>query len=463
MKLKFNPENILNFLICRDIDYTDIFVEDLKKTAVSFEDSKVEKVVSGIDAGTGIRIIKNENSYYAYSNNHEEKNLLNIAALLKEASNSSKIRKPKKVTLIKEKAKPFKIRKNPLKIGVEEKIKLIKKADKTARKISDRIKQVRILYSDTVQDVVIGNMDSRLRSDKRVHTVFSILVIAEKEGIIQTGYETIGGFRGMEIFDIETVEEASYKAASKALMMLSARKAPSGRMPVVISSEAGGTMIHEAVGHGLEGDLVSEGLSVYAGKAGEMVASELVTVVDDATIPYKRGSFGFDDEGNPAQRTVLIERGILRGFMQNYLSAKKMKVRQTGNGRRESYRCHPVVRMTNTLIVPGKDSPDKILKSTSTGLFVTKMGGGQVDTITGNFVFEVSEGYLIENGSKGEPVRGATLTGNGPQVLKDIDMVGSDLGFAIGTCGKDGQGVPVSDAMPTIRIKSLIVGGEKES
>ena len=460
MKLKFKPENILNFLNCKDIDYADIFAEELKKTAISFEDSKIEKVISGIDAGIGIRVIRGENSYFAYSNTNNEHNLLNIASSLKEASKSIKSSKSKIITLAKEKSKPFKIRKDPLKTQTEDKIKLIKKGDRVARKISPNIKQVKILYSDSRQDVIIGNLNNFLRSDKRVQTLFTILVIAERNGIIQTGYEAIGGFRGFEIFDIETVEEASYKAASKALMMLAAKKAPSGKMPVVISSEAGGTMIHEAVGHGLEGDLVSEGLSVYTGKVNKMVASKLVTVIDDATIPYKRGSFGFDDEGNTAERTLLIENGILKGFMHNHLSAKKMGAKPTGNGRRESYRFLPVVRMTNTLIAPGKDSPDKILKSTKEGLLVKKMGGGQVDTITGNFVFEVSEGYLIENGEAGEPLRGATLTGNGPQVLKDIDMVGTDLGFAIGTCGKDGQGVPVSDAMPTVRIKSLIVGGE---
>lgn len=218
-------------------------------------------------------------------------------------------------------------------------------------------------------------------------------------------------------------------------------------------------MVHEAIGHGLEADLVQAGTSVYKGRIGETVASELITVVDDATIPYARGSFCFDGEGTPAQRTVLVEDGVLKGYMYDRLSAMKDGCASTGNGRRESYRARPIVRMTNTLIAPGKSDPGDIVRSVSNGLLVRRMGGGQVNTVNGNFVFEVSEGYLIENGVVGEPVRGATLTGNGPEVLKKITMVGSDLGFGIGTCGKDGQGVPVSDAQPTLLISGITVGG----
>jgi TldD protein len=230
-------------------------------------------------------------------------------------------------------------------------------------------------------------------------------------------------------------------------------------MPVVLSSEAGGTMVHEAIGHGLEADLVQAGVSVYRGRLGEKVASELVTVVDDATLPYARGSFAFDSEGSPAQRTVLVENGVLKGYMYDRLSAMKDGCASTGNGRRESYRHRPIVRMTNTLIASGLSAPEEILASVKSGLFVKRMGGGQVNTVSGDFVFQVSEGYLIENGSIGEPVRDATLTGNGPEVLKKIAMVGNDLGFAIGTCGKDGQGVPVADAQPTLLIAGITVGG----
>ena len=218
-------------------------------------------------------------------------------------------------------------------------------------------------------------------------------------------------------------------------------------------------MIHEAVGHGLEADLAQSGLSVYSNRLGEQIASPLITVIDDSTLSGKRGSFRFDDEGIEAERTVLIEKGTLKTFMYDRLTAMKAGVRSTGNGRRESYKHRPIPRMSNTLITPGIADPAEILRSTPRGLYVKKMGGGQVNTVNGDFVFEVSEGYLIENGQIGEPVRGATLTGNGPQVLLSIDRVGSDLGFSIGTCGKDGQGAPVSDGQPTLRIPEITIGG----
>jgi TldD protein len=218
-------------------------------------------------------------------------------------------------------------------------------------------------------------------------------------------------------------------------------------------------MIHEAVGHGLEGDHVNEGMSVYAGKIGRQVASPLVQVVDDATIAGRRGSYGYDDEGVPSRRNLLISDGVLVGYLHDRLSALKMGAEPTGNGRRESYRFRPVPRMSNTLILPGAEDPADIIADTESGLLVAKMGGGQVNTVNGDFVFEVSEGYLIENGRQGAPVRGATLTGNGPEVLMQIDRVGNDLGYSLGTCGKDGQGAPVADAQPTLRIPRLVVGG----
>jgi TldD protein len=231
-------------------------------------------------------------------------------------------------------------------------------------------------------------------------------------------------------------------------------------MPVVISSEAGGTMIHEAVGHGLEADLACNGLSVYQGKLGQQVASPLVTVLDDGTLPKMRGSYRFDDEGTASKKTLLIENGVLKSYLVDRLSAMKFDLMATGNGRRESFRHKPIVRMTNTYIAPGQHEPDTILKDTQWGVFVKAMGGGQVNTVTGDFVFAVTEGYLIQNGKLGSPIRGATLVGNGPKVLSIVDRVGTDLGFSTGTCGKDGQAAPVTDAQPTLRIPELTVGGE---
>lgn len=249
------------------------------------------------------------------------------------------------------------------------------------------------------------------------------------------------------------------ESAQRALLMLSAKPCPSGKMAVVMASEAGGTMVHEACGHGLEADLVQKGLSVYANKRGERVASDLVTVIDDATMPYKYGSFRYDDEGTVGQKNVLIKNGVLENYMYDRLTAGKEGKKSSGNGRRESYKERPVPRMTNTYIASGKDEPDDIIKSTKKGILVRKMGGGQVNTTNGDYVFDVAEGYLIENGEITSAVQGATLAGNGPDTLQMVEMVGNDLGFAIGTCGKEGQGAPVSDAQPTMKIKELTVGG----
>jgi TldD protein len=244
-----------------------------------------------------------------------------------------------------------------------------------------------------------------------------------------------------------------------ACLQLEATPAPAGTFTVVLSSKAGGTMVHEACGHGLEGDFAIKGLSVYAGKVGQKVASSLVTVVDDGTIPGKRGSFAIDDEGTPSRRTVLIENGILKGFLHSRRTAAKLGEEPTGNGRRESFRHLPIPRMRNTIIAPGGDDPDEIVASVEDGIFVTDMGGGEVDTTSGNFVFHCTEAYRIRGGKVAEPLRDVMLTGNGPDVLLRVDRVGRDLGYQVGTCGKEGQGVPVADAQPTLRIPGIVVGG----
>ena len=353
----------------------------------------------------------------------------------------------------------------PVKIPPEgealaEKIFRLKRAAEVARGLSPEVRQVRVVYQETQKELAILTSEGQLVEEVRVYTLFAVQVVAEREGLLQQGYEPVGGTVGLELFEEHPPEEVARRAAERALLMLSARRAPGGRMPVVLSSEAGGTMIHEAVGHGLEADHAEEGFSVYAGRLGEEVASPLITVIDDPTLPGKRGSYAFDDEGVPAERVVLIENGVLRNFLYDRATALKFGKRPNGHGRRESYRHRPIPRMANTFIAPGPHDPEEIIRSVDRGLLVKKMGGGEVNPVTGDFVFEVTEGYLIEGGEVGEPVRGATLAGNGPEVLWMIDMVGRDLGFGLGTCGKDGQGVPVSDAQPTLRIPELLVGGE---
>jgi TldD protein len=322
-----------------------------------------------------------------------------------------------------------------------------------------RLIQVKSVFRDSVLAMKVANSDGVFAEDKRSHVVFLVQVVASDGDHIQVGYEPVGGTGGSDIFRKIDPGQVALTAARRALTMLQAPEAPAGAMPVVLSSEAGGTMVHEAVGHGLEADLTGQELSVYAGKLGQEVASPLITVVDDATLPGRRGSYNYDDEGERGRKTMLVDKGVLTAFMSDKTAAIKYGMPTTGNGRRQSFRHWPIPRMSNTIIEPGEHVPDEIIRSVDRGLLVLKMGGGQVNTVTGDFVFDVSEGYLIEGGEKAGPVRGATLAGNGPEVLKNIDMVGNDLGFGLGTCGKDGQGVPVGDAQPTLRIPEIVVGG----
>jgi len=460
--------NLLSKIDCRKIlkealsgggEFADIFLEIKQTTSVIMEDNKIEEVLTGIEQGAGVRVISDYKTLYAYTNAITEKDLFLVASILKQAV------KAKRGDVVLNLSKSIisgkgEVEKHPETVSPLKKVEIVKDTNEWIPKGDKRVRQVKIVYGDSVQEIGIVNSEGVSVTDERVNTMFIVQIVAVKNGVIQTGYEPVGGSVGFELFDSNSTKEVARKALDRALMMLEAPKAPGGEMPVVLSSEAGGTMIHEAVGHGLEADFNHAKISVYYDKIGSLIASPLVTVVDDSTLSKKRGSFRFDDEGVSAQRTVLIENGVLKNFLYDRLIAMKDGKSSTGNGRRQSYRFKPIPRMTITLIAPGKDKPEEIISQTDNGLFVRKMGGGQVNPTNGEFVFEVSEGYLIENGKITHPVRGATLAGNGPQVLKDIDMVGNDLGFAIGTCGKDGQGVPVSDAQPTLRIKKLIVGGE---
>lgn len=453
---------VLKRALAKGGEFADIFLERSSALSVVCEDNRLEKIVSGLDCGAGVRVIFGMRSAYAYTNELSERALLELAETVSRAVQGGVQPAPVLVKDLTRKKPPvdYVIAKAPETIGTAQKVAVVQKANRVAGSFDPRIRQVMVLYRESRQQVAVINSDGYLSEDDRMYLTAFVNVVAAEGAVVQTGYEPVGGFAGMELFDEQPLERAAETAAKRAVMMLSARKAPAGIMPVVLSSEAGGTMIHEAVGHGLEADLAQSGLSVYSGKLGERIASPFITVVDDSTLPGRRGSFRFDDEGTEAHRTLLVDRGVLKTFLYDRLTAMKDGARSTGNGRRESYKHRPIPRMTNTMIAPGTADPGEILRATPKGLFVRKMGGGQVNTVNGDFVFEVSEGYLIENGGIGEPVRGATLIGNGPRVLMSIDRVGSDLGFSIGTCGKDGQGSPVSDAQPTLRIPEITVGGE---
>ena len=454
MKLPQGVEKILASL-SEGALLADLYFERTRDLRIVLEGDKIEQLSSGEDAGVGLRRIEEDfHTSYAFSNDFSADTLLTLARRLGG-------REVRSVRDLSPKASgQFPVRVPPEEVDLSRKIAFVKQAGEVARGLSPEIRQVRVVYQETEKHLVVLDSEGRWVEETRLYTLFAVQVVAERAGILQQGYEPVGGTVGLELFEEDPPEAVARRAAERALLMLSARRAPGGRMPVVLSSSAGGTMIHEAVGHGLEADHAEEGFSVYAGRLGEEVASPLITVIDDPTLPGKRGSYLFDDEGVPAEKVVLIENGVLKNFLYDRATALKFGKRPNGHGRRESYRHRPIPRMANTYIAPGPHDPEEIIRSVDRGLLVKKMGGGEVNPVTGDFVFEVTEGYLLEDGEVGEPVRGATLVGNGPEVLRIIDMVGRDLGFGIGTCGKDGQGVPVSDAQPTLRIPELIVGGE---
>jgi TldD protein len=439
-------------------EFAEIYFEEGFSTQVIAEDGKIEKVLCVSDRGASIRVINDFRTAFGYTNEVTEKSLLELAASVSKGVKGKRFNQD--IILSPSVFAPgHPIRLHPENVTLADKVALVAEAEKAARHASSSVRQVMAVYRDGAAKIQTVNSCGEFAESVRIGTMFATQVVAASGDVMQTGYESSGACRGFELFDERSAIDIALTAAGRAEMMLSARRAPGGVMPVVLSSEAGGTMVHEAIGHGLEADLVQGGVSVYRGRVGEQVASKLVTVIDDATIPYARGSFYFDSEGVRGQKNVLVENGILKGYLYDRLTAMKDGRDSTGNGRRESYHAKPIVRMTNTLIAPGSTPPEDIVRSVPNGLFVRKMGGGQVNTVTGDFMFEVSEGYLIENGAVCEPVRGATLTGSGPEVLKNILMVGSDLGFGIGTCGKEGQGVPVSDAQPTLLISGMTVGG----
>jgi TldD protein len=449
---------ILRQALANGGEFAEIYFEEGHATQIVAEDGKIEKVLSSSDRGVSIRVISDFRTAFGYTNDITEKSLRELAATVSRGV-KGKIFDRDIVIAGRAAGIEHPVSQHPESIPLADKVALVAAAEQAARRAAPSVRQAMTLYRDGMATVQVVNSLGEFSECRRIGTMFAAQVVTALDNVMQTGYESAGACRGFELFADRSAEEIAVAAANRAVMMLTARRAPGGRMPVVISSAAGGTMVHEAIGHGLEADLVQSGISVYRDKLGQEVAARGVTVIDDATIPYARGTFAFDSEGVAGQKTLLVENGILKGYMYDRLTAMKDGCSSTGNGRREGYHAKPIVRMTNTLIAPGTTPPEAVIAAATNGLFVKKMGGGQVNTVTGDFMFEVAEGYLLENGAIGEPVRGATLTGNGPDVLRNIVMVGSDLGFGIGTCGKDGQGVPVADAQPTLLIGEMIVGG----
>ena len=441
-------------------EFAEVFVEDKRSTSARLDDGRVEELSSGRDRGAGIRVVAGETTGYAHTADLSEAGLLAAAeaaaAAARGGGGGERI-----VALTRTTApRPNDVAVLPETIEKGAKVALLQRANDAARSTSGSIKQVSARVADARRRILVANSDGLLSEDDQVRTLLSVQAVAAGDTGMQTGYETVGFTIGWELFDRVDVEEHARRVARQALTKLEARPAPSGVMPVVLGAGGGGVMFHEACGHGLEADLVGKGASVFRNRVGQQVASPLVTLVDDGTMGEQWGAFAVDDEGTPAGKNTLIQDGILTDYMWDHLRARKEGRPRSGNGRRQSYQHLPMVRMTNTYILAGQDDPDDIIASTDRGVYVKDLGGGQVNTATGDFVFGMTEAYLIEGGKITEPIREGNLIGNGPDVLTKIDALGRDFAMGHpGMCGKDGQGVPVGDGTPTLRVTELTIGG----
>ena len=441
-------------------EFAEVFAEDKRSTSAGLDDGRIEQVTSGRDRGAGIRVVTGDTTGFAHTADLSEAGLL-AAARSAAAAASRGGGGVRTVALTRREASTVNtVERFPDEVPKAAKVELLRRIDDAARSAGAAVVQVSAGYGDSRRRILVANTDGVLAEDEQVRSLVRMSVVANGDAGMQTGFQSAGQTVGFEMFDAVDVEELARDAARMAITKLNARPAPSGAMPVVIQRGSGGVLFHEACGHGLEADLVAKGASVYRGKAGELVASPLVTLVDDGTMSTEWGAIGIDDEGHPSQYNVLIQDGVLTDYMWDYLRARKEGRAQSGNGRRQSYMHLPMVRMTNTYVLNGTEEPDDIVRATDRGVYVAKLGGGSVNTATGDFVFGMVEAYLIENGEITEPLREGNLIGNGPQVLRDIDLLGNDFAMGNpGTCGKDGQGVPVGDGQPTLRVASMTIGG----
>jgi TldD protein len=441
-------------------EFAEIYAEDKRSTSAGLDDGRVEQVTSGRDRGAGIRVVAGETTGFAHTSDLSERGLRAAAEAAAAAARQGD-GGTRTVSLTRQTHDRHNdIAQYPDEVAKVDKVDLLRRVDDAARAAGASIVQVSAGYGDSRKRVLIANSDGLLVDDEIVRCLMRVSAVADGDTGMQTGYQSMGHTIGFEVFNDVDVEELARDAARQAITKLDARPAPSGTMPVVIKQGTGGILFHEACGHGLEADLVGKGASVYRGKRGELVASPLVTVVDDGTMAGEWGTLTVDDEGHRTQRNVLIEDGVLTDYMWDFLRARKEGRTPSGNGRRQSYMHLPMVRMTNTFVLAGDDDPDEIVRATDHGVYVAKLGGGQVNTASGDFVFGMVEAYLIENGEITEPLREGNLIGNGPQALRDVDRLGNDFAMGgPGTCGKDGQGVPVGTGQPTLRVKALTIGG----
>lgn len=441
-------------------DFAEVFAEDRRGTGARLDDGRVEDLASGRERGAGIRVVKGDTTGFAHTSDLTDAGLRAAAQAAAAAAHDGGGGVRTAALRRVDAPAPTDVAVFPETVAKAEKVALLRRADEAARRAGGSIRQVSAIYGDSRRRILVANSEGVLAGDDQVKTRFAVSCVASGDTGLQTGRESVGATVGFELFDRISVEEMAEAASARAITKLNARPAPSGRVPVVIKQGSGGVLFHEACGHGLEADLVAKDSSVFAGKVGQLVASPLVTLVDDGTMGPEWGAIAIDDEGHPAQRNVLIENGVLTDYMWDWLRARKEGRPGSGNGRRESYQHLPMVRMTNTYVLAGEEDPDEIVRQTPYGVYVAQLGGGQVNTATGDFVFGMTEAYLIEDGRITEPLRDANLIGNGPEVLRNIDVVGHDFAMGSpGTCGKDGQGVPVGDGQPTLRVTGMTVGG----
>ena len=440
-------------------EFAEVFAEDVERGSVNLDDGRIESLASGRDRGAGIRVVSGRSTGFAHTADLTERGLLSAARAAADAARSGG-GPARTVALTRGSERPGPVAVDPAGIDKATKVELLQRADGVARGRDQAITQVSARYADTRRRIQVANSDGVLSGDDQTRTLFSINCVASGDLGLQTGSETVGLSVGWELFDRYDVDELARRAADRALTKLQARPAPSGTLPVVIGPGSGGVLFHEACGHGLEADLVKKGASAFAGRLGEQVASPLVTLIDDGTMADEWGRYAIDDEGNPARRNVLIEDGVLVDYLWDGLRARDADRPSSGNGRRQSYRHLPMVRMTNTYLAGGDSDPADIIASVDHGVYVARLGGGQVNTASGDFVFGMVEAYLIEDGQLTAPLREGQLIGNGPKVLTQIEAVGNDFEMGPpGTCGKDGQGVPVGDGVPTLKVAELTIGG----
>ena len=457
-------ERVLGSALARRADDGDLYCEFRAAESLNLEEGQVKKATHDVHQGVGVRVVVGEKTGYAHTDDVTITTLTEAARTAGHIASNTGGAPAIAVRSTRPERDLYPLPASPLDVPLAVKIEILEAVDRAARALDPRVKNVFASLTMEQKLVMIATADGRLVSDVQPLARLNVTCIAEDASGRQQG--TYGG-GGRQAFDSLIAGDRHLRfaraAARQAVLNLDAIEAPAGEMTVVLGPGWPGILLHEAIGHGLEGDFNRKGISAFAHLLGQRVASELCTVIDDGTIANRRGSLNVDDEGTPTQRTVLIERGILCGYLQDRLNARLMGVAPTGNGRRESFACAPMPRMTNTFMLAGDSTPDEIVRSVDRGLYAVSFGGGQVDITSGKFVFSASEAYLIEGGKVTRPVKGATLIGNGPDVLTRIGMVGHDLELdeGIGTCGKNGQSVPVGVGLPTIRIDRLTVGGTR--